>query len=274
MADMTPEEEWRAMLTGTHPHLEHKPFRWVPSGPRCKLCAAPFGHPGARLFRRYGFSPWEKNPNICGRCFQGLMEHVKSCPSSEEDGAVAGAEVEVSMLFADVRGSSELARRMPAWEFARLMQRFYTSSRAILIDGDAIVEKFIGDEVAGLFLPFMTGPDHAGRAVDVARELLRATGHGSPDGPWIPLGVGVHTGTAFVGMVASGGASDFTALGDPVNIAAHLAAQAGVGEILVGDSAAAAATLADGAHERRHLSLKGHPFDAIALSIEAAATPS
>jgi adenylate cyclase len=163
---------------------------------------------------------------------------------------------------------------MPASDFARLMQRFYTRSRAILVDGDAIVEKFIGDEVAGLFLPFMTGPDHAGRAVDVARELLRATGHGSAGGPWIPLGVGVHTGTAFVGMVASGGASDFTALGDPVNIAAHLAAQAGVGEILVGDSAAVAATLADGAHERRHLSLKGHPFDAIALSIEAAPTPS
>jgi adenylate cyclase len=120
----------------------------------------------------------------------------------------------------------------------------------------------------------MTGPDHAGRAIDVARELLRATGHGSAGGPWIPLGVGVHTGTAFVGMVASGGASDFTALGDPVNIAAHLAAQAGVGEILVGDVAAASATLADGAHERRHLSLKGHPFDAFVLPVERSYTPT
>jgi adenylate cyclase len=272
MPEMTPEEEWRAMLNGTHPHLEHPPFRWIPSSPRCKLCAAPFGSPGAPFFRRLGYTPWEKNPNICGRCFRGLMEHVKSCPSSEADGRVAGAEVEVSMLFADVRGSSGLARDMPASDFARLMQRFYTRSRAILIDGDAIVEKFIGDEVAGIFVPFMTGPDHAGRAVHVARELLRETGHGSDEGPWIPLGVGVHTGTAFVGIVSSGGASDFTALGDPVNIAAHLAAQAGVGEILVGD--AAAATLADGPHERRHLSLKGHPFDALVLPIQAAPAAS
>jgi len=270
--DMTPEEEWRALLTGTHPHLQHKPFRHVPSSPRCKLCAAPFRGLGGMVFRRYGYGPWEKNPNICGRCFKGMTDQAKGCPGAEEDGRVAGAEVPVSMLFADVRGSSQLAREMPTWDFTRLMQRFYTESRGILVDGDAIVEKFIGDEVAGLFLPFLAGPDHARRAVDVARELLRATGHGAPEGPWVPLGVGVHTGTAFVGIVSSGGASDFTALGDPVNIAAHLASQAGAGEILVSEDAAEVAALTGDGRERRHLSLKGHPFDVLVLPSEGSYT--
>ena len=264
--DMTPEEEWRALLTGTHPHqTRSSPFRHVPSAPRCKLCKAPFAGLGGAVFRRYGYSPWEKNPNICGRCFKGMTQHVQGCPTGDEEGRVGGAEVEVSMLFADVRGSSELARRVSTREFTNLMQRFYTTSRAVLIDGDAIVEKFIGDEVAGLFLPFLTGPNHALRAIDVARELVRAVGYGSPEGPWLPLGAGVHTGTAFVGMVASGGVADFTALGDPVNLTAHLASQAAAGEILVSVDAVAASGLEDHDGERRHVSLKGHPLDVVAL---------
>ena len=172
------------------------------------------------------------------------------------------------MLFADVRGSSKLARQMPVWDFTRLMNRFYKVSREVLIESDAIIEKFVGDEVVGLFIPFMAGPEHAGRAVEAAEGLLRATGHGSAEGPWVPLGAGVHTGTAFVGLVGSQSATDFTALGDPVNIAAHLASQAAVGEILVTDQAATAASLSDPGLERRHLSLKGHPVDAMVLAIQ------
>jgi adenylate cyclase len=226
------------------------------------------------VFRRYGYGPWEKNPNVCGRCFKGLTVQARSCPSSDEDGKVAGAEVEVSMLFADVRGSSELARGMSTRDFTNLMQRFYAVSRSVLVDGDAIVEKFIGDEVAALFLPFMTGPEHGRRAVEVAERLRRAVGYGSADGPWIRLGIGVHTGVAFVGMVASGGVSDFTALGDPVNIAAHLASVAAAGEILVGTDTAAAAGLTDRAYERRHVSLKGHPLDVVVLQPQPTYTPT
>ncbi len=142
------------------------------------------------------------------------------------------------MLFADVRGSSKLARQMPVIDFTRLMNRFYRESSRVLIDGDAIIEKFVGDAIVGLFIPFMTGPGHAARAIETAQELLRVTGHGSPEGPWVPLGAGVHTGTAFVGVVGSDSTSDFTALGDPVNIAAHLASQAAIGEVLVTDRAA------------------------------------
>ena len=266
----TPEEEWHDFLSGTHRHLQHRsPLRFIPSSPRCKLCAAPFGAPGALIFRRYGYTPWEKNPNLCKKCLGGLEDHARQCPSALEDNEVNGAEVEVSMLFADVRGSSKLARQMPVWDFTRLMNRFYKTSREVLIGADAIIEKCVGDEVVGLFLPFMTGEEHARRAVEAAEGLLRATGHGSADGPWVPLGAGVHTGTAFVGMVGAKGAGDFTALGDPVNIAAHLASQAAIGEILVTHEAATAAALSHRGLERRHVSLKGHPVNAVVLQMHS-----
>src|SRR6478672_6184915 len=172
---------------------------------------------------RYGYQPWVKQPKICGRCFKGLGDHAQMCPGAPESQGIRGGEVEISMLFADVRGSSKLARAMPVIDFTRLMNRFYRESSKVLIDGDAIIEKFVGDEIVGLFIPFLAGPEHAARAVETAQELLSVTGHASPDGPWVPLGAGVHTGTAFVGMVGSNNTSDFTALGDPVNIAAHLA---------------------------------------------------
>ncbi|MFB3739545.1 MAG: adenylate/guanylate cyclase domain-containing protein [Candidatus Velamenicoccus archaeovorus] len=267
MPEPTPEQEWHDFLSGTHPHLHEKsPLRWIPSSPRCKLCSAPFGAPGGRLLRRYGFGPWEKNPKICSRCFQGLSIWAKRCPSSLQDGEVSGAEVEVSMLFADVRGSSKLARQMPTKDFTHLMNRFYRVSRDVLVEADAIVEKFVGDEVVGLFLPFMTGPEHARRAVETAAELLRATGHGTAEGPWAPLGAGVHTGTAFVGIVGTEDATDFTALGDPVNIAAHLASEAAIGEVLVTEEAAHAAAIDLDGLEHRHLSLKGYPVDAVVLT--------
>jgi adenylate cyclase len=263
----TPEEEWRDFLAGTHPHLQHaSPLRFIPSNPRCKLCKAPFGAPGAVVLRRYGYAPWTKNPNICARCFKGISSQAKACPAGDEDGQVAGAEVEISMLFADVRGSSGLARQMPTIDFTRLMNRFYRVSSDVLFAADAIIEKFVGDEVVGLFVPFLAGSDHAAKAVGAARTLLRSTGHGAAEGPWVPVGAAVHTGPAFVGMVSSAeGTSDFTALGDAVNVAAHLASQAAIGEVLVTDGTAAAAGLPVDRLERRHLSLKGHPMDAVVL---------
>ncbi len=238
-----------------------------PSAPRCRLCKAPFGMPGSAILRRYGFAPWDKNPKICGRCLKGLDVLARACPGLSGNEEFGGAEVVLSMLFADVRGSSKIARQMPVVDFTRLMNRFYRVSSGVLFEADAIVEKFVGDEVVGLFLPFLAGQEHAHRAVDAAVALLRATGHGSPDGPWAPLGLGVHTGPSFVGLVSSAeGTSDFTALGDPVNVTAHLASQAAIGEVLVTDEAATTASLPTGDLERRHLSLKGHAVDAFVLT--------
>jgi len=154
------------------------------------------------------------------------------------------------------------------------MDRFYRVSSEVLVEYDAIIEKFVGDEVVGLFLPFMAGPDHATRVIDAARALFEAAGYGSPAGPWIPLGAGVHTGPAFVGIVGGHDARDFTALGDPMNIAAHLASQAVAGEILITQTVVDRTPLVGAELEGRHVSLKGYPLDVFVLPLAPTVAPT
>jgi adenylate cyclase len=186
--------------------------------------------------------------------------------------AIAGADVEMSFLFADVRGSSELARRLGDRSFTEVMQRFYVTATKALFEHDALLDKFVGDEVVGFFLPFMAGPAHALRAVETARSLFRAVGYGSETGPWLPLGAGVHTGRSFVGFVSRGLDSEFTAFGDTINIAAHLAEHARPGEILITD--AVGTSLETEGLERRNLSLKGHEIDALVVEVENRISPA
>jgi len=139
------------------------------------------------------------------------------------------------------------------------MNRFYVVATDVLVNTDAMVDRLIGDEVIGLYIPGMTGPEHARLAIEAAQELLKTTGHGARSGPWLPIGVGVHTGLAYVGVVGGtdGNPTDFTALGDNVNITARLASQAGPGEILISEAASTAAGLDLGDLERQQLELKG-----------------
>ena len=132
---------------------------------------------------------------------------------------------------------------------------------------DAVVDKFVGDEVVGLFIPALNGVNHARDAIVTGRALLEATGHGRRDGPWVPIGVGIHTGVAYVGTVGDT-VTDFTALGDSVNVAARLASAAAAGEMLVSAVSADAADLQDPA-ETRTLTLRGRtePLDVRVLRV-------
>ena len=152
-----------------------------------------------------------------------------------------------------------MAEQMSGADFSRLMNRFYAAATDVLVKTDAFIDKLIGDEVMAVYLPIFTGQSHARPAVHAAQDLLRVTGHGDPDGPWLPVGVGVHTGITFFGTVsgAEGTFSDFTALGDNVNITARLASHAAPGEALISDAACSAAGLDLGHLEQRQLELKG-----------------
>jgi adenylate cyclase len=134
------------------------------------------------------------------------------CQPCEKFDHPGGAEVVITMLFADVRGSTNLAEQMSALEFSRLKNRFYTVATHVLIQTDALVDRLMGDEAIGLYIPGFAGPEHPRRAIEAAQELLHLTRHRDPNGPWLPVGVGVHTGPAFVGVVGDTGATqDFTA---------------------------------------------------------------
>jgi adenylate cyclase len=245
--DLQHEEAWRRILSGDLRQL--RLFRSVlgriPAGPRCKLCLAPLKPPGSVVLRPFGFGPSRLNRRLCRACFRSV------------DKQPGGAEIELSLLFADVRGSTGLAERMPAHGFSQLMSRFYGTAARVVDRWDGLVDKFVGDEVVALFVPGFAGEEHAGRAVVAARELLQETGNGDGAEPWIPIGVGVHTGVAFVGRVGEGDACDFTAVGDAVNTTARLASSAGAGEILVSRAAADAAGMETARLESRTLSLRG-----------------
>jgi adenylate cyclase len=194
--------------------------------------------------RLLGKRPSDKNPNWCGSCFKFMTDHH------------GGAEIECTLLFADIRGSTALAEGMPPADFRELMDRFYDTAAEVVFDHDGIVDKFVGDELVAIFFPLLSGDGHAAHGIDAARALLEATGHGDQGGPWVPLGAGVHTGIAWIGAVGAGTHTTMTALGDAVNTTARLASAATAGEILVTTDAARTAGL-DSSLEQRPLELKG-----------------
>lgn len=240
------DDLWRRILTGTQPQMRvgRRLMRHLPADPRCKLCAAPFRGVGGSLMRLAGKGPWTRNPKFCSQCFKQLADHH------------GGAEIGCSLMFADVRGSTTMAEVMRPSEVHELMDRFFDTAARVLVDHDAIVDRFVGDQAIGIFVPALTGADHARKAIDAAQALVAATRH-SESRPWIPIGAGVHTGIAFVGSVGSGAHVDFTALGDTVNVAARLASAADPGEVLVTVDAARAAKFDAAGLERRDLALKG-----------------
>ena len=246
----------REVLMGTNRGLRfgRRFLGSLPSSPRCKLCNSPFHMPFGPLMRLVGKAPWPANPKYCSMCFKNLAQRR------------SGAEIECSLLFADVRDSTRLAESMRPAEFRGLMDRFFQVASKVLIDHDAVVDKFVGDEVIGIFIPALTGELHASRAIDAGRALLTSTGNDT-DHPWVRVGAGVNTGVAYVGAVGEGDLVELTALGDPVNIAARLASEAAAGEVLVTAAAATSAHLTDAGLEHRSLALKGksEPTEVVVL---------
>jgi len=261
MGDPRTEERWRGILTGDYPPVVamRRSFRRLPSAPRCKLCYAPFHGIGGFVMRPV-FGPWERNPQLCKNCFRQLAKE-----------GVGGAEIELSFLFADIRGSTGLGERLRPAEFSAVLNAFYRLAAVAIVDQDGVVDKFVGDEAIGLFIPSYAGKGHAAKAIAAGRELLASTS--APDataaGP-IPVGIGVHTGIAFVGTVGSSDEiSDFTALGDAVNTTARLASLASAGELLVSVAAADHSGLDSAALDRRTVDVRGREADLEVYSIRA-----
>ena len=192
-------EFWRRVLSGTHPLLRanRRMNKLLPSDPRCKLCDAPFKGVGGFVMRRVGKSPWEKNPMICNGCFRPLDRHP------------GGAEVDVMLLFADVRGSTPLATSLGPSRFSALMNRFFATASKAITDSGGFIEKFVGDEVAGVYLPGWIGPDHGARAFAAALRILRETGNADGLEPWVSVGIGMHFGAAYVGSIGTHEVPDF-----------------------------------------------------------------
>lgn len=256
------DEFWRDYLTrgAGMEHRMRSVFRRLPHSPRCRLCAVPFGGPIGSVGRVFGKFPSSKDPKMCNSCFTFIEKHH------------GGAEIDVSLVFADIRNSTAMAERLPSSEFHALLDRFYQAAAEVIYANDGGVDKFVGDEIVALFFPLMSGERHAARAIDAALGLLRATGHGQKGGPWVPIGVGVNSGPAWVGAVGDESHTEITALGDNVNITARLASAAGAGEVLVTVEAARVAGMDVTGLEHRSLELKGREQTADVVSLTVASS--
>ena len=209
--------DWEALLVKGYEPLKvaQRIFRWLPHDPRCKLCLNPFGGVGGKMIGLLGHKPSRKNPNICQYCFDRLP--------------TGGIEIDIGVVFADVRASTALGEQSDATTFAERLNEFYGTATKVLIHNEGIVDKLIGDEVMGLFIQGIAGPEYRRKAAIAALELASQVAE-------LPLGVAANAGVAFVGNVGSGSVLDFTALGDAVNVGARLQAHASPGEVVLAAS--------------------------------------
>ena len=247
------DEHWERMLNGELMPGLSKFFRALPSAPRCKACQAPFAGPWVPLFRLLRFRPWQLNQQLCHHCFHGIAKQR------------GGAEIAVSLLFADVRGSTALAERMSARDFRTILDRFYKVVFRAVDQNNGVIDHLAGDGVMALWTPRFGGEAHASHALAAGRQLVSELRSDRVLRGRIPAGVGVHTGTAWVGVVGETGAHDFTVLGDAPNTVARLGSSAAGGELLLSEAVATATSTDTSQMERRLLDLKGksEPFEAL-----------
>jgi adenylate cyclase len=247
------EVDFFRLLESHRSRLFMRLMRRLPRDPRCAICRAPYEGIGGRIMGAIGFAPSRKNPRLCSRCF--------------ELAPMGGQEMEVGILFADIRGFTALAEREAPDRVAGLLNRFYAGAVQVLCE-HAIVDKLVGDQVMALYLPRVFDGDPVENMLSDAQALLSTAGYRGGR-PWMEVGVGIDFGTAFVGNVGAGEVKDFTAIGDVVNTAARLQSAAASGEIVMSARVGGRAGRAAAGASPRELTLKGKssPEPALVLSM-------
>jgi class 3 adenylate cyclase len=140
----------------------------------------------------------------------------------EEGTVLDGEEIEVTVVFIDIRGFTAFAERASAAEVVAELNRFYDLVVPALVKHGGHANKFVGDGLLAVFGAPDELPDHADRAVAAALEiaaLVRETYGGR-----LSIGIGVNSGPVVAGTIGGGGRVEFTVIGDTVNTAARVEA--------------------------------------------------
>jgi class 3 adenylate cyclase/ActR/RegA family two-component response regulator len=162
-------------------------------------------------------------------------------------GEVGQEELEVTVLFSDIRGFSTMAERLSAREIAEIVGRHFTAMAEIVVEHGGTIDKFQGDSVMVVFGAPDPLPDHAARALRCAIAMqarqaeLNAEGWGTQALNGLHIGIGINSGLVIAGAVGGGGRLEYTVIGDAVNVAQRLQSEAEGGEIVASASTIAAA---------------------------------
>ena len=130
---------------------------------------------------------------MCRYCVGGI-EKVKG-----------GTEVDVSLLFADVRGSTTLAETMSPSAFSASLDSFFALAFDAVDSEDGVIDHIVGDGVMAMWFPGFVGDSHPSAAVAAGRKLTHSLAVAPDLGASFPVGVGVHTGVAYAGVVGETG---------------------------------------------------------------------
>ncbi|MHB8757101.1 MAG: adenylate/guanylate cyclase domain-containing protein, partial [Bacillota bacterium] len=151
---------------------------------------------------------------------------------------LGGEEAEVTVLFADLRGFTGLAERLPPARLVEVLNGYLSAMAGAVFEAGGTLDKYTGDGLMAFFNAPIRQDNHAERAVRAAVEIRRRVAE-VRQGLEVPgkapeVGVGLNTGTALVGNIGTRERLEYTVIGDEVNLAARLKDMAGPGEILAG----------------------------------------
>jgi adenylate cyclase len=168
---------------------------------------------------------------------------VKQLLENPNSFRLGGANQTITVLFADIRGFTALSERENPEKVVGLLNRYFSAMSEIIFEHGGTLDKYIGDGLMAIFGAPTASEEDPRNAVNAAvamqrrlmplNQELNAAGFGN-----ISVGMGLHTGEATVGYVGSDKRSEYTAIGDTVNLASRLESNAQGGQILVSDSTA------------------------------------
>ena len=185
----------------------------------CRVCGTSLEGTLGFLFYLFGIKRSQNNPNVCNRCDAHIQE---------------GHVIELTVLFADLTGFTSLTNRLGPERSYEVINEFFKMANQVLIQNDAFIDKYIGDAVMAIFNAPIQNARHARKAADSALGILEGLKAVSEaTGLELKARVGIATGYARVGRLGSAERKEYTAIGDVVNLASRLEAQANPGEIVV-----------------------------------------
>lgn len=147
--------------------------------------------------------------------------------NADDGRALRGEERVISVLFADIRGFTTLSEHLAPREVVALLNDYFTRMSTVIFRHEGTLDKFVGDGVMAYFGAPSAQDDQADRAVLCAIEMQEAVGllnveRASRGASAIRIGIGVHTGSAMVGIIGPDKRKQYTAIGDTVNVAARV----------------------------------------------------